>query len=166
MLAEMGADLRRHQAVHEAGHAVIGSVLGLHVDEVGFNPKPEGAAVHFPASTRFTEGDPIELIRVQPAIMVVVMFAGAVAEKVVLGDKLPYSHTGDLKALELCYPNLPEDPKPIFDPAMRQALILVKDHREEIAAVADRLIADNRLGGKDVEKIVAEVRSRQSGAGS
>ena len=163
----MTADVRRHHAVHEAGHVVIGSVLGLHVDEVGFNSKVEHeSVVHFPASTRFVAGDACELIRTQPDIMVIVMFAGGVAEQIVLNDKLPHSHTGDLKALELCYPDLPSDPRPIFDPAMRQALILVDATRAEIEAVADRLMVVDRIDGKEVGAIVTDVRSRQSGAGA
>jgi ATP-dependent Zn protease len=162
----MAADLRRHHAVHEAGHAVIGTVLGLHVDEVGFNPKSEASDVQFTASTRFTEGDPCELIGAQPDIMVVVMFAGTVAERIVLGDELRHSHTGDLAALELCYPDLPDDPKPLFKPAMSQAWILVEASRAEIEAVAERLMVANRLVGEEVEAIVEDVQSRRNGAGS
>ncbi len=55
-------DVRRSQAVHEAGHAVIGRSLGLHVDEIRFYSLEERTAMDVPvvAATRFAEagGDP------------------------------------------------------------------------------------------------------------
>jgi ATP-dependent Zn protease len=151
----MVIDPRRNQAVHEAGHAVVGSLLGLHVEETGFNPENEDDEVHFPASTRFEEGDPCALISAQPDVMVVVMMAGSVAERVVLGQELPHGHTGDITALQLCYPDLPTDPKPVFDPAIRRAWELVDQHRGAVEAVASGLLEKGCLAGADVERIIA-----------
>jgi hypothetical protein len=90
--------------------------------------------------------------------MIVVMMAGSVAEKVVLGDMLEHGHSGDLGAIELCYPDLPADPKPVLDDAMRRALELALDHRDEIEAVADQLLIAARLSGSEVEAIIKNVR--------
>jgi ATP-dependent Zn protease len=154
----MTIDPRRHQAVHEAGHAVIGIARGLQVEEVGFNAEDADAPIHFPASTRFVGGDPCELISAEPELMIVVMLAGSVAEKVVLGDILANGYQGDLGALELCYPDFPDDPKKLLGDAMREALELINEHRREIAALADQLLIDGRLAGEDIERIIAAVR--------
>ena len=169
----MHTDLvRRHQAVHEAGHAVIGSDLGLHVDRVGFNSAEagDGEAMNFPASTRFAdaEGGPCELIGAQPAVMVVVMMAGAAAEHVVLGTQLPNSESADVGALVLCHPDLhaelPSDQKSILDAGAREAYRLAKESREEIEAVADRLMAAKELDGDDVAAIVGDIRAHRTRA--
>jgi hypothetical protein len=139
---------------------VIGTALGLHVEDVGFNQEEAGAALNFSASTRFVEGDPCALIGAQPDRMAVVMVAGSVAERVVLGDILPSGYSGDLAALKLCYPDFPDDPADLLNNAMREALDLAYEHRVEIAAVGDQLFIKGRLVGEEVEKLIAETHKQ------
>ena len=152
-------DRKRHEATHEAGHAVVGSVLGFRVKDVGFNEKKAGAAMHFAASTNFEDGDPCELLGAHPDEMTVVMMAGSVSEKVVLGEILDHGYTGDMLAIELCYPALPADHESVLKDAMRRAWEIASANQAEIAAVAEELLAKNRLSGSDVDAIIEHVRS-------
>jgi hypothetical protein len=160
---------RRHEATHESGHAVIGTILGLHVARVGFNAKDDSSLIHFPATTKYVEsgGDTCALIAAQPDVMIVVMMAGVAAEFALLGSQLPYSLGGDLHALKYCYPGFPEteaDYKPLLDTAAREATRLAKAHFDEIGAVAESLLEAGELGGDAVVLIMERVGAKkQSG---
>ena len=141
---------------------MIATTLGIPVAELGFNEKKEGAAIHFAASTRFLDGDPCDLIRSRSDEMLVVLMAGSVAEKVLLGEILEHGYKGDLGAIELCHPDLPADPKPLLDEAMRRAMELTMQHRDEIEAVADQLLIADHLLGSDVEALMEGVQTSSS----
>jgi hypothetical protein len=86
--------------------------------------------------------------------MLIVMIAGSAAEKVVLENILPNGYSGDLAALKLCYPEFPEDPDALLKEGMREALRLVHEHRAEIEAVAEQLLAVGRMTGSEVDAII------------
>jgi ATP-dependent Zn protease len=159
---------RRHQAVHEAGHAVIGTTLGLHVSRVGFNTRDErrdgSNAIHFAASTQFADagGDTCELIAAKPDLMIIVLMAGTAAEHIVLDCQLPESHHGDLAALKFCYPDFPDDPTELLNAAAVKALRLAEANRAEINAVADQLLAVDELDGGEVLSIIERTHGRTS----
>jgi ATP-dependent Zn protease len=157
---------RRHEATHEAGHAVIGTILGLHVSRVGFNAKDGSSLIHFPATTKFVEadGNPCALIAVQPDIMIVVMMAGVAAERALLGSQLPHSLDADLGALKYCYPDFPDaqaEYTALLDPAAREAMRLAEAHLREIAAVAESLLEAGQLDGDGVASIIESVQAEQ-----
>lgn len=156
-MGDGAAAKRRHEAVHEAGHAVVGTLLGLHVARVGFSPEPNETP--WPATTTYEEaaGDTCDLIAAQPETMIVVLMAGVAAEYELLGGKLPYSEKGDFLLLKHCYPDFPSaeaDQKPLLDAAVHEATTFAKALRSEIETVADQLLADGELAGDAVSAIL------------
>lgn len=150
---------RRHAAAHEAGHAVVGTALGLHVSRIGFNTKDESNPINFAASTLFAEAneDTCALIAAQPDVMIVVLMAGVAAEFELLGGQLPWSLDGDLCALKSCYPDFPDAEAkytPLLDAASREATALVKPRYLEITVVAEALRGAGELDGETVASLI------------
>ncbi len=164
--------LRRKQtAAHEAGHAVVGIILGLHVRcvRIGLHRRrpgwlPRGAG----GVCRFEKPNPTAGAVKAGAVLAlnVSSFAGLAAEHVLCGmeyawEEGPAKHGAwadyDSVVGLLPYPAVSAEASDQAIAASQEfALALVKIHRQTIERVASLLAERGSLTGADVESMVSE----------
>jgi hypothetical protein len=96
----VSGELRRFIAVHEAGHAALGAVLGLEVVEVSCIPQPWGEGQLGGGGTRFVtlDGAQETLVADHPDAAGLVLLAGSFAEQSLLGGQfVDGGFSGDLE---------------------------------------------------------------------
>ena len=97
------ADRRLFEATHEAGHAVVGRALGLHIKRIRFKAKGEQSFAAAGVVYEEAGGDTCALISERPETMGKVLVAGALAECLLLGSTIPDSNILDNTAYVACH---------------------------------------------------------------
>jgi len=132
-------------AVHEAGHAVIGEVLGCPVEFVTILPSG-GQAGH-------TTPDTSDGIAPPTDHTIIGTLAGGLAAGTWTGCATDLLNTSDLLEEHVWHRPL----STIFDECMARATALVAEHSEAISRVARALLKRGRLSGTQVRRIVKAV---------
>ncbi len=158
-------DVRLHTAIHEAGHAVIGRVLGLPCGEVTIIGESEHelghAIVDDPIHT-WERGDGSRRALVEKSC--ISLYAGAEAERVLLGNA--GDHVGDgpdfskarslIMILGVRGAHVGDEVWERYEARLRrQSNLLVLLHRHKIERVARALLERGTLQGDDIDAIIA-----------
>lgn len=157
-------------AIHEAGHAVIGRVVGGVVGGVtiiGDDEHEAGHAVADQPRLYWERGDGPK--RVLAEAYCISCYAGAEAERILLGISAPEGDCGDvwLAEIHITWGGLARGAVFLGDDAYdrcearlrRRTRLLVSTHRDAIIAVAEALEARRTLTRAEVDGIVASVRA-------
>jgi len=157
---EQSADFQRTVASHEAGHAVVAHVLGFNLQIVSLDPDPDNPSVL--AYTRFDEKEVTpETVEDIMAALVTVQLAGLGAERAIYGKPVLFANAlSDLKKVENLLSFYAEVTSDTYQQLLGQftseAQHLVDQHRGEVAALTEALLAQRRLSGVEVQRILAE----------
>lgn len=161
------ADRRQFEATHEAGHAVVGRALGLHIKRIRFKAKGEQGFAAAGVIFEEADGDTCALIRERPETMAKVLVAGALAEVLLLGSTIPDSNIGDNTAYVACHPKRDEVTQAGLLGDLRGAFPevteLIELHEGSIRRLADALMTADEMSGETCEPFLQDV-SPQEGA--
>lgn len=157
------ADRRLFEATHEAGHAVVGHALGLHIKRVRFKAQGEQSLAAAGVVYEEAGGDTCALINERPETMAKVLVAGALAESLLLGSTIPDSNILDNTLYVLCHPKRHELTKAELVGQLRGAFPevteLIDQHREVIRLLADELLTTDEMSGEVCERFLQDVSS-------
>lgn len=158
------ARLWSHVAVHEAGHAVIGMVLGLPVLEVQIGDLESTEFGLMAGGTKFDapEGDTRRLMREQPDQMGIVLMAGAASELEFYKGSISQGYHEDLKILRRgmgWLEGLNDAQQAVVTRYVAVAIQAVASHRLPIHRTAEALITRHRLSAHEVGEILEGARS-------
>lgn len=149
------ADRRRFEATHEAGHAVVGRALGLHIKRIRFKAKGEQSFAAAGVIYEEAGSDTCALIYERPETMAKVLVAGALAESLLLGSTIPDSNILDNTAYVVCHPKCNELTKAeLLDHllgAVPEVTELIEQHEEAIRLLADALMSADEMSGEACE---------------
>ena len=161
----------RHTAIHEAGHVVIGRVLGMVCGYVTIEADEELAGHHIVA-------DPLEVMQAwdrrehyrDPSKVfngrMMTLMAGALAEIEFFGECVEGGDGADQSEVALMaeddYARIPKitgdwntDRDRQIERLRARAAGLVRRHRQPIERVADALLAKRRLSEEEVDALLA-----------
>lgn len=158
------AEILRQIAVHEAGHAVVGSLLGFELIDVSvadvLTQHPAGDGWWQMGGARFEapDEDVNQLAKQRPDEMAVVLLAGTAAEEVALRQHIRESWAGDLRIIRssrgMIDESTPEEAARFIQtfvrPALDEAERLVRGRYEWIARVANELQLSRWLSAESV----------------
>ena len=156
----------KHTAYHEAGHAVIGRLLGLPCGEATIIPNEEdGEAGYHIVADPWEIAHHLEqrgLYRPMRSIFfrrILTYMAGAEAENVLLGS-CQGGDGDDRDQIDLMANSRHADLKNKWkrnEPRMRTITqALVRKHRDKIENVAHALLEHRRLGPEDIDALIEE----------
>jgi ATP-dependent Zn protease len=163
---------REHTAVHEAGHAVLESVMGLGLRSVtivpDFDDMSAGHALHSGESPEQGSDAEALLMYAEEAFWLrhaVALYAGAEAVRQIRPqDGADGGGESDRTSAAVALNKITDDTESLdlyFALAKRRCTLLVEFYRSEIEALAAALLARHTLSGTDVRKIVtASMRER------
>lgn len=162
------ADRRRFVATHEAGHAVVGRALGLHVKRIRFKAKGEQSFAAAGVVYEEAGGDTCALIYERPETMAKVLVAGALAEYLLLGSTIPDSNIGDNTAYVQCHPERNELTEAEFLDHLRGAFPevteLIDQHEGAIRRLADALMTADEMSGEACEPFLQDMSPQEDAA--
>lgn len=134
---------REHVAVHEAGHAVMATRLGIETAlvEIDLDPKKDGrSGGHHPTSA------PVEAFR-----CILLSAAGVIAEELVLGDAAPTNSSDAANARRYA-----EEARIVYHPRdwLHMAAVILRPIQPAVRTVADALLERGKLTGEEVVLLV------------
>jgi hypothetical protein len=155
---------RWSNAIHEAGHAVIGLLVGEQIAEVTIEPGEDEALSGYCLRSHYGETLVGEILS---------LMAGWAAEVEILGEYTVGSDETDRNTIaklvaggRKCGLIVPanfsgEDPEPTYEARLEaRARRLCRRHAEAITAVAKELLARGRLMGDEIAAILTEITTR------
>jgi ATP-dependent Zn protease len=158
--------VRRHVAVHESAHAVVGLARQLELVEIDIDSAP---TPHIEGGMRYggtvfvaPNGDMNELARRRPVDMSIALMAGICAEEVIFKGHIKGGWIGDSRIIKEGHGWIDEasseaEKRERLDKTVRymnQAYELVVTHEHAIRKLADVLIVNGRLRGGEVAKLL------------
>lgn len=169
--------MSRFVAIHEAGHAVIGRVLGLSCGKVTVEPEPprraiwsesgelivahkDGPDAHAEIWRRWSPWDSGTQKQLDQAYVVMTL-AGAEAERVLCGTVEPGIDAGDLRIATRVIGNNPER----LAKLRRKANALVRKHAVDIEKVATALLERGTLYDLQVSRLLLGWTDKEVWAG-
>jgi ATP-dependent Zn protease len=160
----MGKPERRHTAYHEAGHAVIGLVLGYDVKKATIRPVYSylGQATiskkrcGSEGSTEVQAGSDSEVDLIGH---ICVDLAGLLAEKLVnrspFEELIAHGSSGDWQHAQRRARRINRHQAEIFiDALMEETRALVEQHKDAIVRVATALLERETLSGAEIKRIM------------
>jgi len=140
---------RRAAAVHEAGHAVAASALGLRVQSLSLNDEDDWAG-----HTNIGGMEHLPIVD-----QVAICWAGTVAERLLNCEKRPYANLHDLDRISgLLKEYAKQEGYTIRMSGLDRAGRVLQKHLSQLSRVASRLAATGHITADEFESLISTVR--------